>query len=87
MGSGLPQFGLPRRFAIDFVSLKGVICVYFLGNGLGGLQSILRNLQLSILRIFSSEINSKMKGLCHKTKVLNFAHDSVYVNVFAWFTT
>jgi hypothetical protein len=27
MGSGLPQFGFPRRFAIGFVVLKeGVIC-------------------------------------------------------------
>src|SRR5271165_5499269 len=35
MGSGLPQFGFPRRFAIDLVSLRGVICVDFLGDGLG----------------------------------------------------
>jgi len=42
MGSGLPQFGFPRRFAIDLLSLKGVICVYFLGNGLWGRLSFQR---------------------------------------------
>src|ERR1035437_137803 len=26
MGSGLPQFGFPRRFAIDLLSLKKVCC-------------------------------------------------------------
>ena len=36
MGSGLPQFGFPRRFAIDLVSLeKGVIYADILGNGWG----------------------------------------------------
>jgi hypothetical protein len=78
MGSGLPQFGFPRRFAIDLVSLRGVICGDILGNGLGGLLSLLRNLQLSILRIFSSEINKKMNGLSDKMKVFNFAHHSRY---------
>src|ERR1039458_7191730 len=28
MGSGLPQFGFPRRFAIDFVSLKVYLHVH-----------------------------------------------------------
>jgi hypothetical protein len=33
MGSGLPQFGFPRRFAIDLVSLeKRVSCTHILGH-------------------------------------------------------
>src|ERR1035437_10312318 len=45
MGSGLPQFGFPRRFAIDLVSLEGVNCVYILGHGRGrGLLSVRRKL-------------------------------------------
>jgi hypothetical protein len=31
----LPQFGFPRRFAIEYVSLERVICVYILKDGLG----------------------------------------------------
>jgi hypothetical protein len=74
MGSGLPQFGFPRRFAIDFVSLERCICAYFLGNGLGEHLSLLRKLQLLILRIFSSKINKKMPQICTKMPVCRFAH-------------
>src|ERR1700721_4722057 len=35
MGSGLPQFGFPRRFAIDLVSLEGLIYTGFLATGSG----------------------------------------------------
>src|ERR1035437_3021329 len=35
MGSGLPQLGFPRRFAIDLVSLERVFCLYILGRGWG----------------------------------------------------
>ena len=35
MGSGLPQFGFPRRFAIDLVSLRGLICACFLATDSG----------------------------------------------------
>jgi hypothetical protein len=36
MGSGLPQFGFPRRFAIDFYVLERVIFLCnILGRGLG----------------------------------------------------
>jgi len=63
MGSGLPQFGFPRRFAIDFVSLKGVIYGCILADGLGELLSHLRKLQLLILRIFTLKINNKMEPL------------------------
>jgi hypothetical protein len=35
MGSGLPQFGFPRRFAIDFVSLKGGFYPVTSSDGVG----------------------------------------------------
>jgi hypothetical protein len=36
MGSGLPQFGFPRRFAIDLVSLIGLFALTSPATGLGG---------------------------------------------------
>jgi hypothetical protein len=35
MGSGLPQFGFPRRFAIDLLSLRKGVCLYILGRRRG----------------------------------------------------
>jgi hypothetical protein len=52
MGSGLPQFGFPRRFAIDLVSLEGVICLYFLGDEQGGSVSPKETLQSYFTDIF-----------------------------------
>src|SRR5580658_155002 len=81
MGSGLPQFGFPRRFAIDFVSLRGMIYACILGNGLGELLSHLRKPQLLILRIFSSKINKKMHGFCIKMRTPNFLWKTLYTLV------
>jgi hypothetical protein len=68
MGSGLPQFGFPRRFAIDLMSLRRVFCVHSPHQcfSLGwGSQSAQGQSQTLILRIFSSKINSKM--LCFRS--------------------
>src|ERR1700678_2005462 len=37
MGSGLPQLGFPRRFAIDLVSLIGLFALTSPATGLGSL--------------------------------------------------
>jgi len=60
MGSGLPQFGFPLRFAmLFFVPQKGVgLPACNLGR-LVGVLAALRRLYGSILGIFSSKINSK----------------------------
>jgi hypothetical protein len=76
MGSGLPQFGFPRRFAIDLVSFKRLVCACFPGNGLGEHLSHAGTLQLSILRIFSSKINKKMNRFRTKVRSAHFRLDS-----------
>lgn len=59
MGSGLPQFGFPRRFAIALMSLRnGMVMVSILERRIGGIQKVQRYICISILRIFSSKINS-----------------------------
>jgi hypothetical protein len=58
MGSGLPQFGFPRRFAIDFLVLERRI----FGDDprLGwGVRKDPRNASIVILGIFYSKIKSK----------------------------
>ena len=67
MGSGLPQLGFPRRFAIDFLSLgEECYCPHILGLRVGGFLSVQRNQYPSILRIFSSKINRKMHSQSKK---------------------
>src|ERR1039457_4183852 len=57
MGSGLPQFGFPRRFAIDFFVLERRFYRFILGQGWG--ISRTRGALVTILRIFCSKINSE----------------------------
>src|SRR5208282_5091353 len=60
MGSGLPQFGFPRRFAIDLSVLilqKGVFSCFNLGRGWGCNRT--RGTYISILGLFCSKINRR----------------------------
>jgi hypothetical protein len=60
MGSGLPQFGFPRRFAIDLVSLRKSDLHDKSSETGWGCLSVQRELNTSIIGIFSSKINRKM---------------------------
>jgi hypothetical protein len=71
MGSGLPQFGFPRRFAIDCLSLTEG---YFFVDRprTGGLGSAVcpEATLASILEIFYSKINTKMELQTRYLKIL-----------------
>src|ERR1700756_338878 len=58
MGSGLPQFGFPRRFAIDWYPQKGRMPVCFWTPGWGNNWALQAIHSHPILGIFSSKINS-----------------------------
>jgi hypothetical protein len=72
MGSGLPQFGFPRRFAIDLVSLKkeGVLPVNH-QPGEGGVNPVYSitflfygfSLQKSIAKLLTCANNSHSPNL------------------------
>jgi hypothetical protein len=57
MGSGLPQFGFPRRFAIDLVSLENGISITSWAMS-EDIQQVQTRYYILILRIYSSKINS-----------------------------
>ena len=67
MGSGLPQFGFPRRFAIDDLSLSEEwLCPHILGRGMGSPVGPKESINYCpILGIFSSKINRKMRFQCN----------------------
>ncbi|HWT66711.1 MAG TPA: hypothetical protein VN151_11405 [Terracidiphilus sp.] len=59
MGSGLPQFGFPRRFAIDEMSLRQEWIDELPWTAAGGSTADPGLLQAFILRIFPPKINRK----------------------------
>ena len=60
MGSGLPQFGFPRRFAIDlFVLILRKECFSWFNLGRGWGCERTRGTYISILGIFCSKINRR----------------------------
>ena len=60
MGSGLPQFGFPRRFAIDFYVLERRI-LPVTSSDMGWGYRGTRGTMCLILRIFCSKINRKVR--------------------------